>query len=664
MSIRIGIVAITVGLIGVLSSCTPNYEHIALELSPIFSDHMVLQQEDEVAFFGNFTAEGQVTVSGSWGAEVSTYAIEDGTWNLLLPTPSAGGPFDINIVSQDSTIAIGDVMIGEVWLASGQSNMEMPVRGWLPNDPIDNSDAEVAAANFPSLRMFTVQRNFSVDKVEDVVGDWQVASPETAGDFSATAYFFARRLHQELNVPIGIIHSSWGGTLAEAWTSESKLRTLGDFDEILATILDPETKNKEDAWYSQSRTEDLPSEVEDWTKADFGDGALAKAEFVNGNWRNLQLPGRLDEHGSTQLNGVFWVRKSVDIQDTSSDYTLSFGAIDDGDQTFFNGELVGSTWGHLKPRSYTVPQSLLRKGSNFVAVKAIDTGGQGSISGEMLLSNTKGQSIDLEGEWSTLPVAEIARGKVHIYDWEVVNMDDRPSTVDVGPNTPTSLYNAMIDPLLPYTIKGAIWYQGESNVARAEQYERLFPAMIQDWRTAWDRDFPFYFVQIAPYRYGGASEDQSQKLRDAQRKSLATSQTGMVVTMDIGNFTNIHPANKQDVGGRLAGLALANDYDKDLVPSGPLYKSMSVTEDGRVAEIEFDFTGSGLMSRASTLSGFEIAGSDGVFHPASASITGDKVRLVSNAVAKVEAARYAWLDNGVASLFNNEGLPASSFSTQ
>ena len=307
---------------------------------------------------------------------------------------------------------------------------------------------------------------------------------------------------------------------------------------------------------------------------------------------------------------------------------------------------------------------LLIIGKNTIAIRAIDVGGPGSFTGPMILSNTLGLKIPLNGNWKYKLVAEIYKSQFYVYGIEKSDKEKRANIVKVHSGLPTVLYNAMIHPLVPYTIKGAIWYQGESNVERAEQYKRLFPAMIEDWRTKWNHNFPFYFVQIAPFQYHGNNDvslDQSQKLREAQRHALKIKNTGMVVTLDIGNFNNIHPSNKQDIGKRLARLALANDYGKPIVPSGPLFKSLKVS--GQKLILNFDYTGSGLIAKGD-LTGFEIAGADKKYVFANASIVDNKIELYANTVAKPIYVRYAWKDKAVPSLFNIEGLPASSFTSE
>jgi sialate O-acetylesterase len=649
--------------IGLQFSSCKHSEQQELKLNALFSDHMVLQQKQEVAFWGTYTPNEKVTVGGGWGEESAIIAGKNGNWKLNVPTPIAGGPYEVSITSTNDTIILKDVLIGEVWLASGQSNMQMPVKGWPPNDSIRNSKEEITNANYPALRMFNVKRNYSSKVIDSVSGEWLNCSPETVTDFSATAYFFARRLHKELNVPIGIIHSSWGGTPAESWTSKKQLKSLGDFDEIIDVLENPDRERLTNEWYKRWKKLKAPTKQQDWNHIDLGDIKMAQQEFKHDQWNSIALPGRIDFHNEQDLDGAFWFRKSIELTDISSDYLFEMGPVDDIDVVYFNGERIGGTVNKYgENRAYTISKSLLKKGKNSIAIRIIDTGGPGSISGSIKLSN-KNQDIKLEGDWKFEFIAELYKNELFIYDLNKIKELKRPNILAVSPFTPSTLYNAMIHPLVPYSIKGAIWYQGESNVGRAEQYSRLFPKMINDWRNQWKTDFPFYFVQIAPYNYGTPSnEEGSMDLRDAQRLSLKTKNTGMVVTMDIGDFMNIHPANKQDVGSRLAGLALTNDYNMEAVASGPLYKTFTIS--GNKLILEFDHIGSGLTAIDSNLEGFEIAGTDKKYVPATAKIIDNNIELFAATVPNPAYARYAWSDNGVASLFNKEGLPASSFTTE
>jgi sialate O-acetylesterase len=636
-----------------------------LRLNALFKDHMVLQQKRSVAFWGANTPNEKVTVSSSWGKSETTITDSDGNWKLHVLTPKAGGPYTIYVQDDHSNILIKDVLIGEVWLASGQSNMEMPLRGWAPNDAIDNSEEEIAKSDYPEIRMFTVERQLSLDPKVTFNGKWKVSTPETSGGFSASAYFFARKLHKELNVPIGVIHSSWGGTPVEAWTSNAQIKNLGDFNAVLQTI---DAKNQHTAvsdWFSKWKTQSIPNNEKAWNNLDFNDSAATQIEYNDSHWNYMNLPGRFDDIEEGEVDGAIWFRKNVCIEDLDSDYTLTIGAIDDMDATYVNGHKVGGFAGEGQSstkREFTISKSLLVNGKNTIAIRAIDIGGPGSFTGPMQLTNKAGLYMPLNGNWKYKLVAEIYQKNFYLYGIEKSDKEKSATVVKTHPKLPSVLYNAMIHPLIPYTIKGAIWYQGEENVSRSEQYKRLFPAMIKDWRTQWNDNFPFYFVQIAPFQYHGGdrSLDQSQKLREAQRHALKIKNTGMVVTLDIGNFNNIHPSNKQDVGKRLAGLALAKDYGKSLMSSGPLFKSLKVSE-GKII-LEFDYTGSGLLAKGD-LRGFEIAGSDEKFVLANAKIVNNKVELSAKTITKPRYARYAWKDKAVPSLFNMEGLPASSFTT-
>ena len=634
-------------------------------VNTLFSDHMVLQQKESVAIWGTASSGEKITVNGSWGAKSSIYADGEGNWKLKLQTPEAGGPFEVNISSAKKSIQLNDVMIGEVWLASGQSNMSMPLKGWPPNDPIKNAEQEIINADYPEIRMFKVANEYSLKEEKNMEGQWDVCTPSLAADYSATAYFFARRLHQTLNVPIGIIHSSWGGTPAESWTSKAQLNTLGDFDEAITAIEVPNREQLTQKWYSQWEKMDSPKEPEDWNHIDLGDIIFAQLDYNDDFWKTVTLPGRIDFPNEQNLDGFFWFRKTIVINDITEDYSFIMGPVDDTDAVYINGQKIGGTVNNYSDnRSYPIAKSLLKKGENTIAIRIIDTGGPGSISGDMKLSNGK-QTISIEGDWKYLYTAELYLNKIFKYDLEKVKTLNRPNILAANAWTPSSLYNAMIHPLATYNIKGAIWYQGESNVGRAEQYQRLFPAMINGWRTQWQSEFPFYYVQIAPYEYQGGEDrslDKSQKLREAQRLSLATPKTGMVVTSDIGNYTNIHPANKQDVGARLAGLALANDYGTNLIASGPLYKSHEIKKSKLI--LDFDFKGTGLTSTETKLTGFEIAGADKKFISAFAIIKKNKVYLSSDKISKPKYARYAWSDMGLGNLMNKEGLPASSFITK
>tara|TARA_R110000868_G_scaffold98706_5_gene271829 strand:- start:36094 stop:38160 length:2067 start_codon:yes stop_codon:yes gene_type:complete len=660
-----------------------------LTISSLFTDHMVLQQQDEVTIWGESDPNQLVSITPNWQYEANPKIIIDdkidvnikskgssfsckpnsnGKWSIKIPTPKAGGPYSIIISTgvddhKKEWLTINDVMVGEVWLASGQSNMDMPLSGWMPNDSINDSADAIANAENLNIRFFKVPFGLTIAPQDSIAGEWVTAAPETAKDFSATAYFFAKKLQKELNVPVGIIQSAVGGTPAEAWTSKNSLRELGDFNGIIDQMSEIESKSS--SWFKDRSTQPIPQTHEAWKSISFNDEALAKNTLDDTNWSTLTLPTRFDLVNDSEFDGAMWMRKKFMIEDASEDYILKIGGVDDMDATYINGEYVGGLVGAgypYTPREFSIPKSLLKIGENIIAIRAIDTGGPGIITGPIVLQTTNARhSISLEGEWKSKLIADIYNGQFVSYDSDT-DMTKRPNLGTLNSNSPTVLYNAMIAPLVPYTIKGAIWYQGESNVSRDEQYEKLFPVMITDWRSQWKSEFPFYYVQIAPFTYGGNQQNESQKLRNAQRLALATPKTGMVVTLDIGKEFNIHPPEKQIIGNRLAGLALANDYGKNLVASGPSFKAVKV--DGNTLIVEFTNVGTGLMANKNGLANFEIAGADKKYMPANAKIVENTIVAENSSIKNPVYIRYAWSDISIATLFNNEGLPASTFTSE
>ena len=638
---------------------------ISLQLTSLFSDHMVLQQKSNVKFWGTDKPNNEITISTSWENESKTIVDINGHWNVSIGTPSAGGPFKIEIKSNQHKIVLNDIMIGEVWLASGQSNMEMTLMGWPPNDIINNADEEIAKSSNSKIRMFNVEKQISINPLGDVKGSWKVSSPEETKNFSASAYFFAKELFKKLQVPIGIINSSWGGTPAESWTSKKTIDTFNEFKSVTQSINTSDLFKNELKWFSQFKAIGIPTTDEQWINLNLLDNLIVEKSYNDSDWEEIQLPGRYDNQiNGGEFNGAVWFRKNIVIDNLDSDYILTIGAVDDMDETYVNGHKIGGLIGMgfwNKKREFKIPKSILKKGNNTIAVRAIDAEGVGEIIGPMTLSNDNNIKVSLNGNWKYKLIAEIYNNKFYLYGINNIDFNSRIKTIKLNSGVPTVLYNGMINPLVPYTIKGVIWYQGESNVGRADQYENLFPAMIRDWREKWNYDFPFYYVQIAPYQYNinkDSSLDQSQELREAQRNSLKTKNTGMVVTMDIGNFNNIHPSNKQDIGSRLARLALSNNYSINIVPSGPIFNGLKVI--GSKLILEFENPGSRLISKGDLL-GFEIAGADKKYVFANAKIINNQVELYSDKIKNPLYARYAWKDKAVPSLFNLEGLPASSF---
>jgi sialate O-acetylesterase len=657
-------------LIIFIASCSPTETN--LKLPAIFSDHMVMQQDTLVSVWGWAEPGTKIELNASWGVTAKARSGESGKWQMQISTPESGfGIGSISVAAGAEDLKIEDILFGEVWLCSGQSNMEMPLKGWPPHDPIDNSEEEIESADYQGIRMFTVQKAMSFSAVDDCIGTWKVCSPENAPEFSATAYFFGRELHQNLEVPVGLIHSSWGGTPAESWTHPDHIVDVPGYENLKEQYKDI---TEAYAWYKQwvESLDNLtidPDSDHFFRDISIGDSHLSSLELDDSGWQTMPVPSAWEDHMG-HFDGVVWFRKEFKFNgDIDRDnYILYLGTIDDMDVTYLNGEKIGAVekegfW--QQERAYEVPKGLLKKGKNTVAVRVIDTRGGGGIYGTrkrgLMLNGV--MVADLTGEWKYLPTAIISGKTMHLFGSEEMSYAQMPKMpVQLNPYAPTVLYNAMISPLVPYAIKGAIWYQGESNVGRAEQYRELFPAMIRSWRSQWNNVFPFYYVQIAPFNYNETEKGVTAELREAQLLTLKEESVGMVVTTDIGNPKNIHPGNKQEVGRRLALWARAKNYGVEgLVYSGPIYRSMKISES--TAVISFDHTGSGLYCPDEELTLFEVAGADGVYYPANARIRGNEVLIKSGMVKIPVAVRFGWSDIAEPNLFNREGLPASPFRT-
>ncbi|MDZ7341153.1 MAG: glycosyl hydrolase family 2 [candidate division KSB1 bacterium] len=645
-----------------------------LEMPAIFSDNMVLQQKTNAPFWGKATPNLKVMINASWGASAKATVPSDSLWQAKLKTPKAGGPYEIKLQIGDSTIVYKNVLIGEVWVCSGQSNMEMPLVGWPPRDLIEGSEQAIQTAGNKNLRLFTVTRAYSDQPKFNCVGQWQESNPQTAANFSATAFFFGRKLQEDLKIPIGLIHTSWGGTPVQAWTSGPFLAQMEEYKSIIKTIAESGPQIlKLHEWLNRHPIQDVSNRTAEsrWMNLDFQDAECSRPDFDDSRWRIMNLPTTWEQTEVGNFDGVIWFRKQIEIPESwlHRDLVVELGPIDDMDMTFVNGHKVGGyeVAGHWQTdRIYTVPKELVTEKIMTIAVRVIDTQGGGGIYGskEKLKIHPldSGENISLSGTWTYLAVAEYLAGKFYVFGAKGEEYFSRPKLpIDLSANTPTALYNAMIHPLIPYAIKGAIWYQGESNAGQPEQYQRLFPLMIQNWRADWQRgDFPFYYVQIAPYNYGDATP--SQKLREAQFLTLLTPKTGMAVTLDIGNPNNIHPANKKDVGERLARWALAKDYGKKVVYSGPIYQSMKVKNDKIF--LSFKNADGGLVLKPQNGEHhFLIARQDSVFKKAEVEIKGKKLVIWHPAIKQPVAVRYAWSNTAEGTLFNGAGLPASSFRT-
>lgn len=648
--------------------------HSNLKLPSLIGDNMLLQQKTNAKIWGKATPGSKINVSASWNVIGKTNADKQGKWSVILPTPEAGGPYAITISGKDTTILVKNVLIGEVWFCSGQSNMEMPLQGWPPKDTIMHSSSAISGALIPDIRLFNVQKRIAGEPLDECTGKWETCTPETAKQFSATGYFFGNKLYSELHITVGLIESAWGGTPSESWTSSDALENAGEFiPEIKAIKESAPLQVEYQKWLNTLKQAEIkPAGDDQWKDLSFNDENVMSTEYNDSNWPIMVLPTQFEKIIG-EFDGAVWFRKVVNIPGNMEGkiLSLSMGPIDDMDRTYFNGKLIGSTevsgfW--QAERNYDIPASLVKPGANLISVRVLDTQGNGGIYGtpekmKLSLKSDTNAFLPLKGDWKYQPVAELTGGKFYIYDVSKNEFLAQKRPLNLGPGTPSVLYNGMVSPVLPYQIKGAIWYQGEANVGRADQYAKIFPAMIQNWREAWGiKDFPFYFVQIAPYVYAGVDSTESGFLREAQESALKLAKTGMAVTLDIATVMNIHPPFKKEVGERLALLALNNDYGIKTSCIGPVYKSMSVATG--IIKLQFDNIGEGLVLKNGKTNEFEIAGKNGKYEKADAKVLDNVVQVWSPAIKEPVSVRYCWRNGAEATLFNTEGLPAQQFRTK
>lgn len=643
-------------------------------LHKVYSDHMVLQRDREIRISGTAEPGGEVSIEFA-GEKRTATAGADGVWRALFPAMKAGGPHSMTVSGKNAALKLEDILIGEVWVCSGQSNMAFTTRS------ARNAEAELAgAANQPKLRLLSVNRRISAEKIAPDVETmgWELCTPRSAAGFSAIGYFFGRDLARDLDIPVGMINSTWGGTPIESWISAAGYADAGldDLADRAAGL--PKTGYAE---VLKTRGKALV----EWEKKFFGDHAdavRAAAGWAKDplpepeKWKTVTVPANLSSYGIDR-NGVFWLRKTVNIPEelAGKDLDLSLSTIDDCDEVFFNGEKVGATgidtpqyWSVL--RHYPVPGRLVRAGANTVAVRVIDHAFDGGIGGNArnLYLGTGTTRIPLAGDdWKMRPEFLLEK------DFPV-----RPGApTDPALYHPASLYNAMIAGLQRFPVRGILWYQGEGNTGNAKLYARTFPALIESWRKEWnDPGQIFIFAQLssleanAPrhqplpadfYEKLQPRESNWAALRESQSSVLRLPNTGMAVTTDVGDPVDIHPTDKQTVARRMRMEALRLAYGRrDLVSSGPQYAGMKV--EGNRIRVSFTGTGSGLVARGGALRRFAVAGKDGVFRWAKAEIDGDTVVVSSPEVPEPVAVRYAWDNNPIdANLFNREGFPASGF---
>jgi sialate O-acetylesterase len=609
---------------------------------------MVLQRDAPVRIWG-WAAPGEAITVHFGGAQYKTTTRADSTWSVTMPAKPAGGPYNMEI-NGSNQLTIKNILLGDVWVCSGQSNMELPM------ERVKEKYATIVAhCDNPNIRQFAIPTtyNFQSPQTDHVSGNWQAASPSTILQFTAVGYFFARSLYEKYQVPIGLIRCAVGGSPAEAWLPADALQA---FPIHYASLL----KYRSNAYIDSIRNADRQLRDNWYAGIWQRDKGLHDAlpwfdtAYNAGSWPSMPVPSYWDEHGLPGVNGVVWFRKEIQVPAsmTGKPATLLLGRIVDQDSVYVNGRFAGTIGYQYPPRRYALPAGMLHEGKNTIVVRVINNAGRGGFITDKPYKLIAGSdTIALNGDWQ--------------YQLGTTASPLRDATF--FQYKPSGLFNAMLSPLLPYRIKGALWYQGESNTGKPAEYDSLLPAVINSWRQHWQQgNFPFLYVQLANFMAAKEQPAESNwaRLRDAQRKTLQVPNTGMAVITDIGEWNDIHPLNKQDVGKRLALLAQHLAYnDKKVVYSGPLYKGMQVQ--GNKVIIQFTNTGSGLMAKGDPqLHHFAIAGADKKFVWAKAVIKGNTVEVESEQVPHPVAVRYAWADNPeTANLYNKEGLPASSFRT-
>ncbi len=611
-------------------------------VSPIFGDKMVLQRGKLNTIWGWSDVGDNVRVQiGDTTATATAGA--DHRWQVKIQPPAAGGPYTLKI-SGHQTAELRDVLVGDVWICGGQSNMGLSLSA------VQNGEAEVKAADYPKIRFFSVAPHPAYHRTETVEGAWKAVAPDTAAQVSAVAYYFARRVQQDIHVPIGLVVDALGGTPAESWTSAAALAPLKDFDvpleEVrhLASANAPEYGNYIMHWYDEY---DL-GQREDWFASRVDDSS----------WKAVNVPGGFSELGVPDDPAVVWFRREVTLPDPlpSGRSAIFLGSIQRMDTVYINGNSVGGSAWVENPRIYPVHDGVLKPGRNVIAIRVLKTEPHGGF-----LSKPEDLHLTL-GDHTTIPLAGIWKAKLSV--------DARPPhPLPIGyenwPVMPSVLYQGMLAPVAPLAITGAIWYQGEQNSDRGYQYRKILPAMIADWRTLFGQgDFPFYIVSLPAFKARSDTpvDDSWAETRESQAIAAAkVPNSCLAVTIDTGDPANLHPKDKQPVGDRLARCALAKHYGVKIASSGPTLAS--VDRMPGAIRLHLAHADGGLVIKGAKLQEFSIAGVDHKWHWADARIEGNTVILSSPSVPEPLQARYAWQGNPQATLFNGAGLPAGPFRT-
>jgi len=617
-------------------------------LHPLFSDGAVLQRDRVIPVWGFAKPGEQISLSLDGTTKASAKTDATGKWMARIGPVKAGTghTLDVSGPSPDEKAGVKNIAFGDVWLCSGQSNMQMNF-GW----GIQNGDEERKAANYPNIRYFTVPNISAVRPRALVNTKWGVVTPDELNHFSAVGYFFGRELYQKTGVPIGLIDASWTASAAAPWVSGEAVEKIPVYAPGVATV----RAARDDISYAD--------QLEEWNqKYDPGYAQKwAAPAFDDSKWKSDAVPGAFtsDAHGDlTQFDGAVWYRKTVVVPATlaNHDAQLSLGTIDDNDETFWDGASVGGMQGYYAQRSYPIPAAKMSAGRHVLTVRVFDTGGPGGLEG-------KPEEIKLEGSGQMLPLAGQWRLERSI-SFQSTFDHPVPVNYNYNINPPSVLFNGMIAPLTPFAIKGAIWYQGESNADHPEEYKLLLTTLIRDWRARFGSgDFPFYIVQLAAYQAPDTTPQSGDGSWATQRESQAyvartVGHSGYSVTTDIGSG-DIHPKNKQDVGKRLALLALANDYGQKIESSGPSVRSMKI--EGDAIRLTLDHAEGGLTLEGDKNNVFVIAGEDKKWAWATPTIDGNTLVLRSPEVKTPVAVRFAWSNYPRGNVFNGAHLPMAPY---
>ncbi|MBL6449656.1 sialate O-acetylesterase [Fulvivirga sp. 29W222] len=631
--------------ITILVLCLFYQSHGQITLPKVFGEGMVLQRDMKIPVWGN-SASGALITAELGGVQITTQADEQGKWRVDFPEFKAGGPYTLKLYEKgkpNQSIELTNILIGDVWLASGQSNME-----WQVQQAMDASN-EIAKADYPDIRFLIVEHDMKLAPLEDISsGYWKICDTASVRRLSAVAYYFARKIHREQNVPIGIIQSAWGGTPVESWTSRAML--------LSSPITRQRVQANDTLTYNHLVTDSLHA-VRFWeivfNPQNNTDKTVPLSEYDDSTWKEIEMPGVFRDFGMGSYEGMVWLRKKVMLPKAFSgkDLTINLGRPEMNYSLYFNGtEICKNIWNANPTHDYTIPADLVESGENTISIRMALLWGGGGLNppAEKIYITDSSSIISLAGTWLYKEGLEPAIPEIQNYHYY-----------------PELLFNAMINPLIPYGIKGFLWYQGEANVEQAYNYRKLFPMLINDWRKQWEQgDTPFLYVQLANFHNAKPLPMESDwaELREAQTLTLLQPNAGMACIIDIGEANDIHPKNKQEVGRRLALIANKLVYKQNVIASGPQYKSFKIEED-RV-RISFTSIGSGLSTKGGKeISGFAIAGEDKQFYWAKAEIDGGEVVVYSDKVKSPKSVRYAWADNPECNLINSEGLPAVPFRT-